>query len=119
LRNVVPIVDYLAAYRLEVLGFLEAGAGAARRLKDDGTTTNVSTLASLEDYKRRYDKDGFTDQGVNGAPYAWGRFFVDSTAVAGAPTGGVGVNPYPEPKQPYVHFKGHYKRLLPEPPVAP
>jgi len=118
LRDLVPAVDYLAPYRREILGFMAAGAGAARKLQPDGTTINSGTLADLEDYKRRYDKNGFSDQGVNGAPYGWGRFFVDNTAIAGD-VGGIGVNPYPKPRQPYAHFDGHYPRLAPEPPVKP
>jgi phospholipid/cholesterol/gamma-HCH transport system substrate-binding protein len=118
LRDLVPTVDYLAPYRHEVLGFMEAGAGAARKLDPDGTTSNSGTLAEIEDYKRRFDKNGFAEQGVNGAPYGWGRFFVDGTAIAGD-NGGIGVNPYPKPQQPYAHFDGHYQRLLPAPPVAP
>jgi virulence factor Mce-like protein len=118
LRDLVPSLSYLAPYRREVLGFIGAGAGAARRLMPDGTTRNTGTLADLEHYKKLYDKDGFTDQGVNGAPYGWGRFFVDNTAGTDK-TGGIGVNPYPKPRDPYAHFSGHYQRLLPEPPVAP
>jgi len=122
LRDLVPTVGYLAPYRHEVLGFLEAGAGAARKLQPDGTTLNTATLADLEDYKRRYDKNGFTDQGVNGAPYGWGRFFVDNTAIAGD-NGGLGVNPYPKPGQPYAHFDGttracsRSRRWRPDPPA--
>jgi hypothetical protein len=118
LRTLVPAVDYLAPYRREVLGFMEAGAGAARKLEPDGTTTNTGTLAVLEDYHRRFDKNGFTDQGVNGAPYGWGRFYSDTTALAGD-TGGIGVNPYPKPREPYAHFDGHYPRLNAAPPVTP
>jgi ABC-type transporter Mla subunit MlaD len=118
LRDLVPSVGYLAPYRHEVLGFMEAGAGAARKLEPDGTTINSGTLADLEDYKNRFDKNGFSEQGVNGAPYGWGRFFVDGTAIAGG-SSGIGVNPYPKPQQPYAHFDGHYPRLLPAPPPAP
>ena len=118
LRDLVPSLDYLAPYRREVLGFIGAGAGAARKLQPDGTTANQGTLADLKYYHDKFDKDGFTDQGVNGAPYGWGRFFVDNTASTDSGSG-IGVNPYPKPQDPYSHFSGHYPRLEPEPPVAP
>jgi phospholipid/cholesterol/gamma-HCH transport system substrate-binding protein len=118
LRDLVPSLDYLGPYRHEILGFMEAGAGAARKLQPNGTTINSGTLADLEHYKALYDKNGFSEQGVNGAPYGWGRFFVDSAALAGGKSG-IGVNPYPKPQQPYTHWDGHYPRLEPAPPVAP
>ena len=69
LRDLVPTVGYLSPDRRELLGFLGAGAASPRKLNADGTTSNTGTLADLKHFKQLYDKDGFTDQGVNGAPF--------------------------------------------------
>lgn len=110
LRNLVPIVNYAAPYKREVLGFVTGGL-SVRELTPDGYT-RYETSDTVKNFKP------FTELGKDGAPYGWARFFAvtnSPSATQGKNTHDVGVNPYTRPGAPFAPFSGHYPQLQPAP----
>jgi phospholipid/cholesterol/gamma-HCH transport system substrate-binding protein len=110
LRDLVPILRYTAPYGPSLVGFIASDA-AFRALSPTGYD-QFATPATVAKMKP------FTQGGVDGAPYVWGRFF--GGGLLGQLQGQqLGINPYPQPNQPNTPWSGGtYPRLEPEAPPA-